>query len=164
MDAVTKGYDKYQMESYVVRELPVVVGMAVKGLGESGKVGILGHSMGGMGALSLAFRNQGLYGSVSAIAPICNPVACPWGRKCYGGYLGEDVELWKKYDPCELVREKGRLYDDILLDQGDADSFLEEQLKPHTFVEACQSVGQKVCVPFLSFLCEIVCVCVCVCV
>lgn len=145
VDATTEPYKKhYRMASYVVHELPLVVKEV---LGD--KVGeakaIMGHSMGGMGALSLALRNPGLYTSVSAFSPIANPVNCPWGEKCYSKYLGENREAWGGYDPSVLMKKRGEpLVSRILVEQGGADEFLEKQLMTNRFMEACNEVGQKV--------------------
>lgn len=152
VDAVTEDYKKhYHMASYVVDELPGVVKQV---LGEGASTmpkAIMGHSMGGMGALSLALRNPGLYVSVSAFSPIANPVNCPWGEKCYSNYLGGDREKWAEYDPTLLMRKRAEpLVDEILLEQGTADDFLDGQLRPQRFVDACNEAGQKVgC--FLTF-------------
>lgn len=99
--------------------------------------------MGGHGALTIALKNPGRYWSVSAFSPIVSPMRCPWGRKVFGGYLGADEALWVNYDACALMQAGGAQFDDILIDQGDADSFLDEQLKAHLFLEAYGEVGQK---------------------
>jgi len=122
------------MYSYVVYELPALVEGRF-GL-DSSRRGITGHSMGGHGALTIALRNPDRYRSVSAFAPIVAPSEVPWGQKAFGGYLGDDHEDWARYDACMLAADanwKGS----ILIDQGDADGFLQEQLQPDRFVEAC---------------------------
>ena len=91
--------------------------------------GITGHSMGGHGALTIALRNPGRFTSVSAFAPIVSPLNCPWGEKALGGYLGPDKAAWREYDACALIEDGARL-PDLLVDQGEADNFLHEQLKP----------------------------------
>ncbi|PXF43377.1 S-formylglutathione hydrolase [Gracilariopsis chorda] len=144
VNATQEGYENYKMHDYVVSELPNVVKEILGDRAQVTNCSIFGHSMGGMGALSLAFSNPGLYKSVSAFSPISNPVLCPWGKKCFRGYLGDDVEKWKLYDPTELVLTKGSMFETILIDQGSADEFLEVQLMPQNFTEACQKVGQKV--------------------
>ena len=104
------------------------------------KRAISGHSMGGHGALICALKNPGRYTSVSAFAPITNPVNCPWGEKAFSGYLGDDRESWKAWDACELVATaKEKL--PLLVDQGEADNFLEEQLKPEALKAACDAAG-----------------------
>ena len=97
--------------------------------------------MGGHGALVCALRNAQRYRSVSAFAPICAPMQCPWGEKAFGGYLGSDRAQWRQYDASELVRARpfGR---EILVDQGTADKFLTEQLKPEQLRDACAASGQ----------------------
>lgn len=147
VDATTEPFrTHYRMASYVVDELPNVVAEALWARVVKSVRAVMGHSMGGMGALSLALRNEGSFVSVSAFAPIANPANCPWGEKCYTGYLGEDREEWNKYDPTEVMKKRGKplVETEILVEQGDADSFLESQLHPSAFVAACKSVGQKV--------------------
>ena len=104
--------------------------------------GITGHSMGGHGALTLHLKNPQVYRSVSAFAPICAPMTCPWGEKALGGYLGADQEAWRAHDSCELVKQQPSSAH-ILVDQGEADGFLEEQLRPELLVAACQAAGQS---------------------
>ena len=130
----------YRMYSYVTRELPRIVGSL--GVRLSDRVGIFGHSMGGHGALICALRNPQQYASVSAFAPIAAPSQCPWGLKAFTGYLGDDRRTWSQYDATELVgahRYAGR----ILIDQGTADKFLDEQLKPALFEAACRKSGTE---------------------
>jgi S-formylglutathione hydrolase len=100
--------------------------------------------MGGHGALVLALRNPGLYRSVSAFAPIAAPMRCPWGKKAFAGYLGEDVEAWRAYDASELVArcDAARFPEGILVDQGLVDKFRVEQLHPDVFEAACLAAGQ----------------------
>lgn len=99
-------------------------------------------SMGGHGALICSLKNPGLYKSVSAFAPICNPMKCPWGTKAFSGYLGDNKESWKEYDSCELVKKYNGPPLQILVDQGLDDKFLtENQLLPDNLVNACASVG-----------------------
>jgi S-formylglutathione hydrolase len=120
----------YQMYDYVVKELPSVLQGA---LPVNGKHGITGHSMGGHGALTIAFRNPEKYSSVSAFSPIVNPSASNWGRKQFSAYLGADESLWAKHDACLLLAEHG--WDgDILIDQGADDQFLD-LLKPEAMAE-----------------------------
>jgi S-formylglutathione hydrolase len=129
----------YRMYSYVARELPGLLrGRFPLDLARQG---ISGHSMGGHGALTLALRNPGAYRSVSAFAPIVAPSTVPWGIKALGRYLGEDRSTWAAHDACELVRS-GHRSPIILIDQGDADRFLAEQLRPELFEDACAAVGQ----------------------
>ena len=105
----------------------------------------MGHSMGGHGALTLAFKNPGMYKSVSAFAPIAHPSNCPWGIKAFTGYLGPNQDAWKNYDATLLLREHGAFDDlNVLIDQGTEDQFLhEKQLLPEAFETVCNEVGQK---------------------
>ena len=127
----------YRMYSYVVDELPALV---QKHFPVSAKKSISGHSMGGHGALVIALRNPQEYQSVSAFSPIVHPVRVPWGQKAFRQYLGDNEQLWSQYDATLLVATaKEKL--SILIDQGDKDDFLSEQLKPELFQEACDKVG-----------------------
>ena len=130
----------YQMFDYVTRELPALVEANLPL--EPGLRSVSGHSMGGHGALICALKQPGAYRSVSAFAPITNPVNCGWGQGCFGAYLGDDQSAWEQYDATCLV-EAGARVDDILIDQGDADEFLHEgQLLPDNFQAACEAAGQ----------------------
>ncbi|MGA7955109.1 MAG: S-formylglutathione hydrolase [Gloeobacterales cyanobacterium] len=130
----------YRMYSYITQELPALIAehFPVK----QGRQGIFGHSMGGHGALVCALKNPALYVSVSAFSPITAPMRCPWGKKAFTHYLGADRESWRAYDASELIL-KSRFSQPILIDQGTADSFLETQLMPEVFEEACATVGQS---------------------
>lgn len=142
IDAVQEPWARhYRMASYVVKELFVIATNALPGDAE--RAGIFGHSMGGHGALVLAQRHREQYRSVSAFAPIAAPTQCPWGHKAFGGYLGEDQATWVAYDASELMAASSCPYPDgILIDQGLADNFLENQLNPGAFEEACKKAGQ----------------------
>ena len=129
----------YRMYSYVVRELPALV--AANFPVDAARTGILGHSMGGHGALTIALKNPRAYASVSAFAPIASPMRCPWGEKALARYLGTDREAWREYDTTELVRSRGWGGPPILVDQGTRDPFLETQLKPHLLREAFDAAG-----------------------
>ena len=129
----------YRMYSYVTSELPELVTSSFPALAD--RQGIFGHSMGGHGALVCALRNPSQYRSLSAFAPISAPMRCPWGRKAFLGYLGADEDGWRAYDATELVTH-APFHGPILIDQGDADKFLAEQLKPELFAEACRRAGQ----------------------
>jgi S-formylglutathione hydrolase len=136
IDAIQSPWSTYyQMATYVRDELPFILQQHVP-IDEQ-VCGILGHSMGGHGALTLALKNPKNYRSVSAFAPICAPTQCPWGQKAFKGYLGEDKEIWKIYDACELIAIRGWPHTDILIDQGTEDPYLHEQLKPELFQAAC---------------------------
>lgn len=136
VDATQKPWSKYyQMATYIREELPALVQQHFP-LDEKA-CGIFGHSMGGHGALTLALKNPTQYRSVSAFAPICAPSQTPWGKKAFAGYLGADQHLWQEYDACALVACRGWPHQRILIDQGAADPFLQEQLKPELFHDAC---------------------------
>jgi S-formylglutathione hydrolase len=128
----------YRMHDYVISELPDLCVDAFPFDPE--RAGITGHSMGGHGALTLAFAYPDRFRSLSAFAPIGSPMACPWGEKAFGRYLGPDRETWRRWDASELVGGSG-WESPILIDQGDADPFLEEQLKPQRFEAACRAAG-----------------------
>lgn len=129
----------YRMYDYVVTELRELV---EQNLPLNGKRSISGHSMGGHGALVIALRNQNLYASVSAFAPICHPTACPWGHKAFSGYLGDDRSDWLEYDATELLL-KLTSAPPMLVSQGEADNFLAEQLRPDDLNAAIQKTGIK---------------------
>ena len=131
--------DGYRMYSYVTQELPALIAANFPVDGQ--RLGIFGHSMGGHGALVAALRNPQRFRSVSAFAPICAPMRCPWGEKAFSNYLGPDRDAWRAYDATELVRAGARA-PEILIDQGEADQFLETQLHPHLLEEACRETGQ----------------------
>ena len=133
----------FQMESYITTELIPLIRASFPA--DPIKLGVSGHSMGGHGALTLALRHPDLFRSVSAFAPISSPMNCPWGDKAFTAYLGPDRAVWRAHDACELLREGAShgYYDDILVDQGLADPFLVEQLKPELLEQACRETGQK---------------------
>jgi S-formylglutathione hydrolase len=131
----------FHMDRYLTDELPRVLS-GVPSLDMS-RQGITGHSMGGHGALTLHLKHPEVYRSVSAFAPIVAPSQVPWGQKAFTAYLGDDREAWREYDACELVRRRPSLAH-VLIDQGDADQFLERELQPQRFVAAAQAAGQKV--------------------
>lgn len=133
--------ENYRMYSYVTEELPGAVEARFELDGD--RRGVLGHSMGGHGALVVALRNPERYRSVSAFAPIVAPSSVPWGEKAFGAYLGDDRENWKAYDACELVQSSS-WNRPILIDQGGSDDFLEQQLQPEKFVAASRSAGVEV--------------------
>ena len=140
VDATREPWSKhYRMYSYVTRELPALI--AEKFAADGSRQGIFGHSMGGHGALVCALRNPGQYKSLSAFAPIAAPMRCPWGKKAFKGYLGDDHADWKQYDASELIQATG-FPGAILIDQGLADKFLSDQLYPETFESACREADQ----------------------
>lgn len=129
----------YHMYDYIVSELPKLV---EANLPINHQRAISGHSMGGHGALVIGLRNAGRYASISAFSPIVHPTAVPWGRKAFKGYLGDDVSSWEAYDATLLLKKSaGVALPPILIDQGDADNFLAEQLCTHYFTEANEVVG-----------------------
>lgn len=128
----------YKMDRYITEELPALVAQIAPVA--SGKAGITGHSMGGHGALTLAIKNPDLYASVSAFAPIAAPSQVPWGRDIFTAYLGSDEHAWADYDACALLAKHGWA-GDILVDTGQADPFLAEQLKPDLLAEAAEKAG-----------------------
>ena len=130
----------YRMRSYIEDELPSLI-LREFAVADLVRQGITGHSMGGHGALTIALRNEGRFRSVSAFSPIVSPLNCPWGAKALGGYLGSDRADWQPYDACALIASGARL-PDLLVDQGEADDFLADQLKTHLLVEACEAAGQ----------------------
>jgi S-formylglutathione hydrolase len=129
----------YRMGSYVNRELPALIEAHFPV--RKDRRGLFGHSMGGHGALVTALREPARWHSVSALAPIVNPVNVPWGQKAFGHYLGPDRAAWKDWDACELVRRKP-FPRSILVDQGTADQFLERELKPEALEAAAREAGQ----------------------
>src|SRR5688500_4706791 len=131
--------DGYRMHAYVTKELPELIGKHFPA--RRSAMGIFGHSMGGHGALVAALRNPGLYRSVSAFAPIAAPSQCPWGQKAFSRYLGPDQSGWSAWDATALV-EAGARCPDLLIDQGEADPFLERELHPHLLEAACNAAGQ----------------------
>jgi len=130
--------EHFQMRSYIEQELPQLI--AEQFPVDMTRQGIFGHSMGGHGALTIALRNADRFKSVSAFAPIVSPSTVPWGQKALDQYLGNDRENWRQYDACALIADGARVTD-ILVDQGLADNFLEEQLKPDLLSDACEAAG-----------------------
>jgi S-formylglutathione hydrolase len=128
----------YQMRDYIETELPEII--AAHFPADMARQGITGHSMGGHGALTIALRNSGRFKSVSAFAPIVSPMNCPWGHKALGSYLGADQAAWRDYDACALIEDGARV-PELLVDQGTADNFLIEQLKPELLEAACAKAG-----------------------
>ena len=131
----------YRMRSYIEDELPSLV-LRNFPAADLSRQAITGHSMGGHGALTIGLRNQDRFRSVSAFSPIVAPLQCPWGEKALSNYLGDAREDWHAYDACALLDE-GLRVPDLLVDQGDADNFLVEQLKTELLVDACERNGQK---------------------
>lgn len=129
----------YRMYDYVTRELPALVERELPLV--PGRRSITGHSMGGHGALICALKNPGLYRSISAFAPVCNPVNCDWGQGCFGAYLGEERAAWRQWDATELILA-GAPSLPLLIDQGTTDEFLAAgQLRPQALAQACEAQG-----------------------
>ncbi len=128
----------YKMYDYVTQELPALINDTFPV--DPSRQSIFGHSMGGHGALSIALKNPDQYKSVSAFAPIVSPMNCPWGCKAFKSYLGEDVSTWQEYDSAALIA-KATTHLPMLVDQGTADEFLDNQLKPELLLEAAEKAG-----------------------
>ena len=128
----------FRMESYVLDELPRLIAESFPADGT--RQSIFGHSMGGHGALTLALKNPGRFRSCSAFSPIVAPSQVPWGEKAFSTYLGEDRGLWRKHDAVALIEDGARI-SELLVDQGEADNFLEEQLRPQLLSRACEAAG-----------------------
>lgn len=128
----------FRMRTWLESELPAVV--AGEFQADMDRQSILGHSMGGHGALTFALRNPGRFAAVSAFAPVVSPLSCPWGEKAMSAYLGPDRDAWRAYDACALIDDGARV-PDILVDQGLDDAFLVEQLKPELLEAACARAG-----------------------
>jgi S-formylglutathione hydrolase len=130
---------RYRMYSYVHAELPDLV--AAHFPVDTARMGIFGHSMGGHGALVVALRNPGRFVSVSAFAPICSPMRCPWGEKAFAGYLGADRATWRHFDATALIEHAGWRGPPIVVDQGTSDPFLATKLKPELLEAACRAAN-----------------------
>ena len=141
LDATEAPWSKhYKMYSYVVNELPGLI--AANFPADLSRAGIFGHSMGGHGALTIGLKNPTRFKSLSAFAPIAAPIQSPWGVKAFSGYLGAYRAAWSQYDATELVKSGSKFPGGILIDQGTADKFLDEQLKPGLLEAACKAAGQ----------------------
>lgn len=134
--------DHFQMYDYITQELPTLI---EANFPVTNVKSISGHSMGGHGALVIGLRNPNEFRSISAFSPICNPVTCPWGQKAFSAYLGNDKSTWLQYDASELLKNTPHPLP-ILVDQGDADTFLQEQLQPDTLINASQGKKQEITV------------------
>lgn len=135
INATESPYDQhYQMYDYIVSELPPLIESEFPV--DTSRIAISGHSMGGHGAITIALKNPESYKSVSAFAPISSPLNCPWGEKALGNYLGQNRSSWAQYDSCELIKQSSKQLP-LLVDQGEADGFLQEQLKPELLEQAC---------------------------
>ena len=131
--------DHYRMYTYVSEELPALV--ASQFPVDASRASILGHSMGGHGALVIGLSNPGRYRSISAFAPIASPMRVPWGERALSGYLGDDRAAWRAYDATALIEERGWSGPPLLVDQGTADTFVDTQLRPDLLEAACAKAG-----------------------
>jgi S-formylglutathione hydrolase len=132
--------EHYHMYDYVTQELQDLVFGSFPG--DRARQGITGHSMGGHGALTVGLKNPDTYRSISAFAPICSPINCPWGQKALSNYLGDDQSSWAEYDATAVVRQLDYIpANTILVDQGLADNFLQQELNPQLFEAACEERG-----------------------
>ena len=139
VDATVDPFERnYRMWTYVTEELPRLVAEAFPV--DIGRQAITGHSMGGHGALTVALRSPERFRSVSAFSPIVAPSQVEWGAKALGGYLGKDRSAWRKHDAVALIEDGARV-PEILVDVGDADPFLEQQLRPELLEQACAEAG-----------------------
>ena len=139
LDATQQPWERaYRMRSYVERELSALVAAELPA--DLDRQSILGHSMGGHGALTIGLRNPDRFRAISAFAPIVSPINCPWGQKALSGYLGDKPLAWRQYDACALIEDGARAAE-LLVDQGEADPFLASQLKPELLETACAKAG-----------------------
>lgn len=141
--------EHYSMYNYVVHELPGLINQHFAA--DPARKSISGHSMGGHGALMIALSNPGAYCSVSAFAPIVAPMSCPWGEKAFSQYLGDDKTDWQHYDSCYLVEnpiEPSAKKLTLLIEQGEADGFIQEQLQPHLLQQSCDKVHHPLILNF----------------
>eukprot|EP00245_Coleochaete_scutata_P005695 TRINITY_DN19432_c0_g1_i1.p1 TRINITY_DN19432_c0_g1~~TRINITY_DN19432_c0_g1_i1.p1 ORF type:complete len:377 (-),score=61.04 TRINITY_DN19432_c0_g1_i1:211-1341(-) len=142
LNATVDKWKNWRMYDYITEELPMVLAAHFPTQLDTSQSSIMGHSMGGHGALVVALKNPGKYKAVSAFSPICNPMECPWGVKAFTGYLGDDKESWAEYDATVLVKKYRGPKLDILIDQGDKDNFyIQKQLLPEHFQHACEEAG-----------------------
>ncbi|KAL1821031.1 hypothetical protein DCAR_0417405 [Daucus carota subsp. sativus] len=140
LNAKQEKWKNWRMYDYVTKELPSLLSENFVQL-DTARASIFGHSMGGHGALTVYLKNLDKYKSVSAFAPIVNPINCPWGQKAFTNYLGDNKTDWEEYDATCLISKYKDVSATILIDQGEDDSFLHNQLLPHKFEEACRSAN-----------------------
>ncbi|GER39895.1 S-formylglutathione hydrolase [Striga asiatica] len=140
LNATQDKWKNWQMYDYIVKELPALLKENFPQI-DTTRASIFGHSMGGHGALTIYLKNLDKYKSVSAFSPIVNPINCPWGQKAFTNYLGENKTDWEEYDATVLVSTFNNVSATILIDQGDEDKFLHDQLLPNMFEEACRNVN-----------------------
>ena len=139
VDAVREPWSRhFRMETYFSDELPELVAQSFPA--NMDRQGIFGHSMGGHGALTFALKKPDVYRSCSAFAPIVAPSRVPWGEKAFSAYIGDNRAAWRQHDAVALI-EDGARFPEFLVDQGDADSFLQQQLRPELLRGACEAAG-----------------------
>jgi S-formylglutathione hydrolase len=131
----------FQMYDYIAEELPTAIAKHFPA--DMSRQSIMGHSMGGHGALTIGLKNKDIFKSISAFSPIVSPINCPWGQKALTAYVGAGQETWKEYDACALLNQHGPVESDILIDQGLSDPFLDNELKPHLFEDICREKQQS---------------------
>ncbi|KAJ4776066.1 S-formylglutathione hydrolase [Rhynchospora pubera] len=140
LNATTEKWKNWRMYDYIVKELPTLLSENFEQL-DTTRASISGHSMGGHGALTIYLKNLDKYKSVSAFAPIVNPINCPWGQKAFSNYLGTNNSDWEEYDATCLISKFNNISAPILIDQGEDDNFLKNQLLPHKFEAACKDAS-----------------------
>ncbi|KAJ8505876.1 hypothetical protein OPV22_006762 [Ensete ventricosum] len=140
LNAKEDKWKNWRMYDYVVKELPKVLSENFEQL-DTSRASISGHSMGGHGALTIYLKNLEKYKAVSAFAPITNPTNCPWGQKAFSNYLGNDKSDWQEYDATLLIQKCSKISTPILIDQGEGDKFLHDQLLTHNFEDACKGAN-----------------------
>ncbi len=139
VDATEAPYaTNYRMYSYITDELPALI--AANFPTDMSRQSILGHSMGGHGALTIALKHPDRFKSCSAFAPIVQPSTADWSKNAFVKYLGSDQAAWRQYDACALI-EDGARFPAFLIDQGEADGFLKDGLRPWLFEDACKAAG-----------------------
>jgi len=139
LDATEAPYvANYRMYSYIVDELPALIGPSFPA--DMTRQSVFGHSMGGHGAMTIALKNPDRFRSCSAFAPIVNPMTADWSSTAFAKYLGADEKAWREYDACALVKDGSR-FPEFLIDQGAADGFLDDGLRPWLFEDACRDTG-----------------------
>ncbi|WOK96019.1 hypothetical protein Cni_G04726 [Canna indica] len=140
LNATAEKWKNWRMYDYVVKELPKLLSENFEQI-DTSRASISGHSMGGHGALTIYLKNLEKYKSVSAFSPIVNPTNCPWGQKAFSNYLGSNKSDWEEYDATLLIGKYSNISNPILIDQGEDDKFLHDQLLPKNFEMACKGVN-----------------------
>ncbi|KAI8388487.1 S-formylglutathione hydrolase [Radiomyces spectabilis] len=142
VDATEEKWAKhYRMYSYIVKELPGLIHEAFPI--DPSRISVMGHSMGGHGALQIFIKNPTMFKSVSAFSPVCNPIHCPWGVKAFSNYLGSNQDTWKEYDTVELLKRHPDVHLDVLIDVGTSDQFLERELNIENLKDVIKELGRE---------------------